>query len=89
MLWSDESFASAGKLLDGFGVETDVGLEANQEDGCAGAVAVDFGYPLWWKVLGKGGAGTGRNNLTRPRCFPFESVAPMFTLKQTRATCAP
>lgn len=34
------------QLLDGARVEADVGLEADEEDGGAGAVAVYFGDPL-------------------------------------------
>lgn len=42
----DEGFSLARKFLDGFGVESDIRLEADEKDGCAGAIAVDFSYPL-------------------------------------------
>lgn len=46
LLRRDEGFTFARELFDGFGVEADIGLEADKEDGCAGTIAVDFSYPL-------------------------------------------
>lgn len=45
----DEGFTFPRQLFDGFGVEANIGFEADEKDGCAGAIAVDFGYPLWEK----------------------------------------